>query len=226
MDEVSSPEEWLRENHFEPEPEDEPAIRTEEQNEPEVVPSPVSLLTQRRLIYEGRLFLMFTSLVDAQYGRWGRRHQPHFEWEDNYPTEESLKRTFRQMIVMSLCLDRGKVREVEEMLLMIENDGDNDEILAGLTRLEEYMDPDMNLDMSLSESIAWLYHRFRDRMVGPQYDKVRWAGEVFASPEESMRVSQERALEAIEHRMQMAYIMNEQDEYEALERYRDHIGML
>ena len=41
------------ENHFEPEPEDEPAIRTEEQNEPEVVPSPVSLLTQRRLIYEG-----------------------------------------------------------------------------------------------------------------------------------------------------------------------------
>ena len=55
------------------------------------------------------------------------------------------------MIVMSLCLDRGKVREVEEMLLMIENDGNNDEILAGLTSLEEYMDPDMNLDMTLQE---------------------------------------------------------------------------
>ena len=41
-----------------------------------------------------------------------------------------------------------------------------------------------------------------------------------------MRVSQERALEAIEHRMEMAYILNEQDEYEALERYRDHIGSL
>ena len=96
---VSSPEEWMRENHFEPEPEEEgPVMRTEEQNEPEVGSSSVSLLTQRRLIYEGRLFLMFTSLVDAQYGRWGRRHEPHFEFEaDNYPTDhESLTRTFRQ----------------------------------------------------------------------------------------------------------------------------------
>ena len=56
--------------------------------------------------------------------------------------------------------------------------------------------------------------------------KIRWAGEVFGSDEESMRVSQERALEAIEHRMEMAYIMNDQNEYEALERYRDHIGSL
>ena len=224
MDEVSSPGEWMMENHFEPEPEEEAVRRDEEQNEPEAT---VSLLEQRRLIYEGRLFLMFTSLVDAQYGRWGRRHQPHFEFEaDNYPTDESLTRTFRQMIVMSLCLDRGKVREVEEMLLMIENDGNNDEILAGLTSLEEYMDPDMNLDMTLQESIAWLYHRFRPRLVGPQYDKVRWAAEVFSSPEESMRVSQERALEAIEHRMEIAYVTNDQAEYEALERYRDTIGML
>ena len=213
LSEVSDPEAWMLQHHH---------SDLEEEDEPEVEPPRVSV-TQRRLTYESRVFLMFTSLVDAQYGRWGRRHQPHFEWEDNYPTEESLTRTFRQMIVMSLCLDRGKVSEVEEMLLMIENDGDNDEILAGLTRLEEYMDPDMNLDMTLPKSIAWLYHRFRDRMVGPQYDKVRWAGEVFASPEESMRVSQERALEAIEHRMEMAYILNEQDEYEALERYRDHI---
>ena len=228
MDEVSSPEEWMRENHFEPEPEEEgPVMRTEEQNEPEAGSSSVSLLTQRRLMYEGRLFLMFTSLVDAQYGRWGRRHEPHFEFEaDNYPTDESLTRTFRQMIVMSLCLDRGKVREVEEMLLMIENDGNNEQILAGLTSLEEYMDPDMNLDMTLQESIAWLYHRFRPRLVGPQYDKVRWAAEVFSSPEESMRVSQERALEAIEHRMEIAYVTNDQAEYEALERYRDRIGML
>ena len=224
MDEVSSPGEWMMENHFEPEPEEEAVRRDEEQNEPEAT---VSLLEQRRLIYEGRLFLMFTSLVDAQYGRWGRRHQPHFEFEaDNYPTDESLTRTFRQMIVMSLCLDRGKVREVEQMLLMIENDGNNDEILAGLTSLEEYMDPDMNLDMTLQESIAWLYHRFRPRLVGPQYDKVRWAAEVFSSPEESMRVSQERALEAIEHCMEIAYVTNDQAEYEALERYRDRIGML
>ena len=118
MDEVSSPGEWMRENHFEPEPEEEEVRRPDEENEAGVVPADVSLLTQRRLIYEGRLFLMFTSLVDAQYGRWGRRHQPHFDWE-NYPTDESLKKTFRQMIVMALCLDRGKVREVEQMLLMI-----------------------------------------------------------------------------------------------------------
>ena len=63
-------------------------------------------------------------------------------------------------------------------------------------------------------------------MIGQQYDKVRWAGDVFSSPEESMRVSQERALEAIEHRMEIAYILNEQDEYAELERYRDHIGSL
>ena len=148
LSEVSDPEAWMLQHHH---------SDLEEEDEPEREPPTVSLLTQRRLTYESRVFLMFTSLVDAQYGRWGRRHQPHFEWEDNYPTEESLTRTFRQMIVMSLCLDRGKVSEVEEMLLMIENDGNNDEILAGLTRLEEYMDPDMNLDMSLSESIAWLY---------------------------------------------------------------------
>ena len=85
-------------------------------------------------------------------------------------------------------------------------------------RLEDYMDPDMNLDMTLPESIAWLYHRFQDGMVGQQYDKV--------SPGESMHVSQERALEAIEHRMELAYISNDQDEYEALERYHDHIGSL
>lgn len=41
-------------------------------------------------------------------------------------------------------------------------------------------------------------------MVGARYDKVRWAGHVFGSSAESMRVSQERALEAIESRMEMA----------------------
>ena len=51
----------------------------EEEDEPEVEPPRVSV-TQRRLTYESRVFLMFTSLVDAQYGR-RRRHQPHFEWE-------------------------------------------------------------------------------------------------------------------------------------------------
>ena len=34
-----------------------------------------------------------------------------------------------------------------------------------------------------------------------------------------MRVAQERALESIEHRMEVAYVMNDQTEYEALEAY-------
>lgn len=74
--------------------------------------------------------------------------------------------------------------------------------------------------------MAWLYHRYRERMRGAQYDKIRWAGDVFSSDEESMRVAQERALEAIEARMEVAYILNNQEEYEQLERYRDTIGML
>ena len=40
---------------------------------------------------------------------------------------------------------------------------------------------------------------------------MRWAGDVFGSAEESMRISQERALEAIESRMEMAYILNNQE---------------
>ena len=125
-----------------------------------------------------------------------------------------------------MCLDEGKITEVEEMLRMIEQDGNNEAILAGLNRLEDELEPTMNVDMTLPESIAWLYNRFREGMVGQQYDKIRWAGEVFSNPEESMGVSQERALEAIEHRMELAYIMNHQGEHEALERYRNHIGSL
>ena len=119
LSEVSDPEAWMLQHHH----------SDLEEDEPEVEPPRVSV-TQRRLTYESRVFLMFTSLVDTQNGRWSRRNQPHFEWE-NWPTDQSLTKTFRQMIVMSLCLDRGKVAEVEEMLLMIERDGNNDEILAG-----------------------------------------------------------------------------------------------
>ena len=70
----------------------------------------------------------------------------------------------------------------------------------------------MNRDMTLEESTAWLHQRYRDRMVGQQYDKVRWAGNVFSSDEEKC--------------MEMAYILNDQAEYDALERYQDQIGMM
>ena len=170
---------------------------------------------------------MFVTLVDEKFGRWGRRPMIQFEWEEEtWTTDAALIKTFKQMRVMALCLDKGKLHEVEEMLLMIENNGNNELILAGLNQLEDHLDASMNVEMDLPESVAWLYHRYRDRMVGERYDKMRWAGNVFGSMEESARVAQERALEAIESRMEMAYIRNDQDEYMALEEYRDRIGFL
>ena len=77
----------------------------------------------RQRTYDSRIFLMFVTIVEQKFGRWGRGHQPQF----------GLK-TFKQMRVMAICLglDEGKVLEVEEMLRMIEQDGDNERILAGL----------------------------------------------------------------------------------------------
>ena len=212
MDEVSSPEEWMRANHVEPEPENEPERMTDE---------------QKCHAFNSRIFLTFAILVDSKFGRWGRRHQPHFEWEaEGWTTDETLLKTFKQMRVMALCLDAGKIDAVEPVLQMIEDDGDNNAIRESLASLERDLDPELVGELDMAESIAWLYSRYKSRMVGQHYDKVRWAGEVFSSPEESMRVSQKRALESIEHRMELAYIMNDQGEYEALERYRDHIGSL
>ena len=78
MDEVSSPGEWMRENHFEPEPEEGAVMRTEEQNEPEVGASTVSLLEQRRLLYEGRLFLMFTRPCGCSVWKVGQKASAPF----------------------------------------------------------------------------------------------------------------------------------------------------
>lgn len=100
---------------------------------------------------------MFTTLVDEKFGRWGRHHMPQVEFEaEGWITDEQLVKTFKQMRVMALCLDAGKVYEVEEMLLMIENDGDNERILAGLNSLEDELEPSMNVEMTLTESVAWL----------------------------------------------------------------------
>ena len=222
LSEVSDPETWMLHNHHSDMEEDEP------EGEPRG-DVPRGDARERTQTYDSRIFLMFTMIVDQKYGQWGRRHQPHFAWEieaENWTTDDALLKTFNQMRVMALCLDNGKLPQVEEMLQLIEEDGDNERILAGLNRLENELDSSLDMEMTLQESIAWLYHRYRDRMVGQRYDKIRWAGDVFSSPEESMRVSQERALEAIEHRMEIAYILNEQDEYAALENYRDRIGML
>ena len=198
LSEVSDPETWMLRNHHSDMEEDEP------EGEPRGS-VPRGDARERTQIYDNRIFLMFTMIVDQKY---------------------ALLKTFKQMRVMALCLDAGKLSQVEEMLQLVEEDADNERILAGLNELENELESSLNVEMTLPESIAWLYHRYRERLVGQQYDKVRWAGDVFSSPEESMRVAQERALEAIEHRMEIAYIINDQDEYAALENYRDRIGML
>ena len=202
LSEVSDPETWMLHNHHSDMEEDEP------EGEPRGS-VPRGDARERTQIYDNRIFLMFTMIVDQKYGQWGRRHQPHFEWEieaENWTTDDALLKTFKQMRVMALCLDAGKLSQVEEMLQMVEEDADNERILAGLNELENELESSLNVEMTLPESIAWLYHRYRERLVGQQYDKVRWAGDVFSSPEESMRVAQERALEAIEHRMEIAYM--------------------
>ena len=129
LSEVSDPETWMLYNHHSEMEDDEPEgeLRSD-------VPRADS--AQRTQTYDSRIFLMFTMIVDQKYGQWGRRHQPHFEWEaENWTTDDALLKTFKQMRVMALCLDDGKLSQVEEMLQLIEEDGDNARILAGLNRL-------------------------------------------------------------------------------------------
>ena len=63
-------------------------------------------------------------------------------------------------------------------------------------------------------------------MVGQQYDKVKWSAEVFGSDEEKMRVSQERALDAIQDRIETVTILNDQEEVVRLEALHRRIGLL
>lgn len=73
---------------------------------------------------------------------------PQFEFEaEGWTTDDQLVKNFRQLRMMALCLDAGKVSEVEEMLVLIENDGDNEVILAGITRLEGLLDPELRMEI-------------------------------------------------------------------------------
>ena len=94
-------------------------------------------------------------------------------------TDEQLVKSLRQVRVLCLCLEAGRVPEVKEMLDLIENAGDNNAIRNGLSRLEGLLGPELRNDLDLVASIAWLYTRYRERMRGPQYDKIRWAGNCF-----------------------------------------------
>ena len=123
--EVSSPETWMRLHHHGDVQDEEP------ETEPPMVDE-----AQRIQTYNSRIFLMFVTLVDEKFGRWGRRPMTQFEWgEETWTTDDALIKTFKQMRVMAQCLDMGKLHEVEEMPLMIENNGNNEVILAGLNQL-------------------------------------------------------------------------------------------
>ena len=167
--------------------------------------------------------MIFFMLVDAKYSRWGRRVGPKFAHElESWTTSETLLRTFKQLRVLALCLDVGKIHQVEEMLSMLDDGTENDQVLAELNRLEsEYV-----AEMTLTESIRRPYERYRPMMIGSQYDKVKWAAEVFSSEEEKMRVSQERTLDAIQDRIDEAWMRNDQDEVENLEALQQRIGLL
>lgn len=52
-------------------------------------------MAQRIQTYNSRIFLMFTMIVDQKPGRWGRRHQPQFEWEaESWTTDEGYGTLF------------------------------------------------------------------------------------------------------------------------------------
>ena len=144
--------------------------------EAEVEPCVADAETIRGL--DRRIFLIFFVLVDAKFTQWGRSVEPQFECElaGWTPKEASLK-TLKQLRILALCLDVGRIHQVDEMLTMLSDDTENEVIRAELTRLEERH----QTEMTLTESIRWLYETYRSMMVGQQYDKVKWSTEVFGS---------------------------------------------
>ena len=100
-----------------------------------------------------------------------------------------------------------KLQQVENVLLCLEGVVDNDSARGELDALERGHED----QMTLVEAIGWLYQSYRSRCVGQRYDKFKWVAEIYGSEEESMTVAQERALETIEDRMEMAFTHNDQE---------------
>ena len=108
------------------------------------------------------------------------------------------------------------------MLAMVSDETENEVIRTELSRLEERY----QTEMTLTRSIIWLYERYKGMMVGQLYDKLKWSAKVFGSDEEKMRVSQERAFDAIQDRIDNAMIMNDQEEVDRLEALQRRIELL
>ncbi len=221
LSEVSDPEEWMRHHHHNFDEMDREADEGAGEPEAEVELCVADAETIRGL--DRRLFLIFFVLVDAKFAQWGRRVEPQFEFElAGWTSKEAPLKTLKQLRILALCLDVGGIHQVDEMLTMLSDDTENEVIRAELTRLEERY----QTEMTLTESIRWLYETYRSMMVGQQYDKVKWSAEVFGSDEEKMRVFQERALDAIQDRIDNAMIMNDQEEVHRLEALQRRIGLL
>ena len=172
--------------------------------------------------WDNRIFLIFNALPREKYTRWGRRIQPQFEWEaETWTTDAVLKKTFFELRLLAVALDEGRVEQVEKICLMLEGVIDPADVPTELNQLEEGMTD----NLGMIEAIRWLYMRYRAKCIGPEFDKIKWAAEVYGSPEESLRVSQERALDAINDRIEMAYIRGDQEEVEELEALRRGVGL-
>ena len=119
-------------------------------------------------------------------------------------------------------LNDTKLQQVERVLLCLEGVMDNDSVRAELDALERGHED----QMTLVEAIGWLYQHYRSRCIGQRYDKLKWAADILGIEQESMKVAQERTLETLEDRMEMAFIRNDREEIDDLERLHRRTGSL
>ena len=226
LSEVSDPEEWMGLHDHE---------EYEEIEVGEEIPSaavggepeqePTAVMTQEEMeIYkhwDNRIFLIFNIVIQEKYNRWGRRIEPQFQWEHaSWTTDATLKKTYFQLRLLAMLLDEKKFEQVENVCMCLEGVMGNEIAQRELEKLEEgHVD-----DKTITEAIRWLYMRYRDKCIGAIYDRIKWAAEVYGSDEESMMVAQERALEAISDRMEMAFSRGDEEEHDELEELHRRVG--
>ena len=161
--------------------------------------------------------------MDEKFGRWGRRNQTQFEHEvESWTTDECLRKTFFHLRLWSMSLGDRRLEQVERVLLSVQGAMENHTVQGELNALENGLTD----QMTMVEGIGCLYERYRSKLVGQRYDKIKWAAEIYGSGEESMRIAQERPLEMIEDRTEIAFFRNDQEENDELDRLHRRIGIL
>ena len=135
LSEVSDPEEWMRHHQHDFDEMDMEAGEEAGEPEAEVEPPAGDAETIRGL--DRRIFMIFFVLVVTKFTRWGRRIEPQFEYElAGWTTNEALLKTFKQLRILALCLDIGRIHQVDEMLTMLVDETENEVIRTELNRLE------------------------------------------------------------------------------------------